>query len=167
MSAPLLGTMLFAALAVFILGLSALAMLSRNYVHSAVFLAGALIGFAGIFALLGATFIALLQVFVYAGAVSILVIFVIMMTRTSVPGWDQLLHRQRWAAPLVVGVFAVGVVRVIVAAARLMPAEPGPPRGTDALATHLFLTYAVPFELASLVLLGALIGAVYLAREAE
>lgn len=157
---------LFFFLAASIIGFTVLMLFSRNFVHSALYVAAALLSFAGLYALLHATFIALLQVFVYAGAVSVLVIFVIMMVRPQVGAVEQLLHRQRWFASAVVAVFAVGLLSAVTTVASRLPARSDGLPGSVVMAEKLFTVYAVPFELASLVLLGALVGAIYLSREA-
>lgn len=157
---------LFFFLAATIVGFTTLMLFARNFVHSALYLAAALLSFAGLYAMLSATFIALLQVFVYAGAVSVLIIFVIMMVRPQVGAAEQVLHRQRWFAAAVVAVFGAGLSSAVTGVAALMPDTAKGLPGSTALAERLFTTYAVPFELASLVLLGALVGAIYLSREA-
>jgi len=156
----------FFFLAAVIIGFIVLMLFARNFVHSALYLAGALLSFAGLYALLHATFIALLQVFIYAGAVSVLLIFTIMMVRPQVGAIELMLHRQRWMALAVVGVFAIGLITTVATLASTMPDRPVGLPGLDVLAQHLFTTYAIPFELASLVLLGSLVGAIYLSREA-
>ena len=79
---------LFFLLAAAVVGLSLMMLFSRNFVHSAAYLAGALLGVRGLNALLDATFLALLQVFIYAGAITVVVVFVVMMTRVGVEHWQ-------------------------------------------------------------------------------
>lgn len=162
---------LFFFLAAAIVGFSLLMLFSRNFVHSAAYLAAALMCFAGVFALLNATFLALLTVFIYAGAITVVVVFVVMMTRVGVDTYAELLQPQTGWAGLMVAVFAIGLP---VTAPGLMPALSAitPILGsskaapdTAALAQVLLEQYAAPFEISSLILLAALIGAIYLAKE--
>lgn len=158
---------LFTLMAVVIVGCSIAMMLSRNFVHSAVFLAGALLSFAGLYALLDATFLALLQLFIYAGAVTVVVVFVIMLTSTSVVTFDSLLQRQTWLA-LVVGIaFAIPLIDSLGTLAQGLPVAAASPGGTEELARALLTTHVAPFEISSAILLAALVGAIYLAREAS
>jgi NADH:ubiquinone oxidoreductase subunit 6 (subunit J) len=158
---------LFTVLAVVIVGCSLAMMLSRNFVHSAVFLAGALLSFAGLYAMLDATFLALLQLFIYAGAVTVVVVFVVMLTSTSVVTYDSLLQRQTWLA-LIVGVaFALPLIDSLTTLAKGLPAAAAAPGGTEELARALLTTHVAPFEISSAILLAALVGAIYLAREAS
>lgn len=157
---------LFGFLAVSVVGFALMMLFSRNFVHSAVYLAAALLSFAGVYALLTATFLALLQVFIYAGAITVVVVFVVMMTRTGVDRWDQLLAPQTRFAALVVLAFGAGLFATVAGATSLFM-KTTPPADTARLAVVLLDRYAAPFEISSLVLLAALIGAIYLAKEAR
>jgi NADH-quinone oxidoreductase subunit J len=155
---------LFYFLAFTIVAFSVLMLFSRNFVHSAAYLAMALLSFSGVYALLNATFLALLQLFIYAGSITVVVVFVIMMTRVGVSRWDQLLQKQSWLAVMVVGAFSFGLLGAL----RSITPYLGPLRslgGTEAVADALLTTYAAPFEISSLILLASLVGAIYLARE--
>lgn len=158
---------LFTLAAVVIVGCSIAMMLSRNFVHSAIFLAGALLSFAGLYALLDATFLALLQLLIYAGAVTVVVVFVVMLTSTSVVTFDNLLQRQTWLALLVGVAFAVPLIDSLNTLAKGLPAAAAAPGGTEQLARALLTTHVAPFEISSAILLAALVGAIYLAREAS
>lgn len=144
--------------------------LSRNVVHAAFMLLLALLAVAGIFLVAVAEFLALAQILIYGGAVTVVVLFAIMLTRsTEQPRAD---HSQRPLALLAaVGVFALLVVAFV--ASDVATVENTTGVGSDgetafeALGFALFTNWAIPFELASLVLLVALIGAIMLARSAE
>ncbi len=142
---------------------------SRNVVHAALFLVVVLAGAAGQYILLVAEFVAWVQVLIYIGAVIILFLFGIMLTRAPMRGdGDALDNDQRWAA-VVIGVFVFGIL-----VALLVDAFGGKDiRFTDALvglgssgnvANSIFRTFVVPFEVVSMLLLAALVGAVVLAR---
>ncbi len=156
----------FFLLAAGVVGFSLAMLFSRNFVHSAAYLAAALLAFAGLNALLGATFLAMLQVFIYAGAVTVVVVFVVMMTRVGVADWRALLQPQSKLAAAVVVVFGIGLLNAL---AGFVPAlaSPKAPVTTRAIAELLLKEYAAPFEISSLILLAALIGAIYLAKEAR
>ena len=142
---------------------------SRNIVHAALFLVVVLAGAAALYILLVAEFVAWVQVLIYIGAVVILFLFGIMLTRAPMGGEPgQLDNDQRWGAA-VVALFVLGVL-----VALLVDAFGGKNiHFTDALVEQgktgnvgdsLFRQYLVPFEVVSMLLLGALVGAVVLAR---
>jgi NADH-quinone oxidoreductase subunit J len=140
--------------------------LARNVVHSALFLIVALMAVAAVFILLSAEFLAIVQVLIYGGAVTILILFAMMLTRVrDMPG--ALDGPQRpFAAVAAVAFLVISIVAVVSAE---WPGE------TDEvtviafsdLGDKLFRNWAAPFEVASLVLLVALIGAIILARGEE
>ncbi len=140
--------------------------LARNVVHSALFLILALLAVAGVFILLSAEFLAIVQILIYGGAVTILILFVMMLTR--VRDMPQALDGpQRPFAALAAGAFLA--LSVLAAVSSDWPGETEkitvvPFRD---LGDALFRIWAVPFEVASLVLLVALIGAIILARSEE
>jgi NADH-quinone oxidoreductase subunit J len=141
--------------------------LSRNFVHSVVFLTVSLLSFAALFALLDATFLALLQVLIYAGASTVVLVFVVMLTRPEVAGFRRLLQPQTGFAVLTIVALAVPLFGALRTLAATLPVTASAPAGTRALAAALLGPYAAPFEIASVVLLAALVGAIHIAREAE
>ena len=140
--------------------------LARNVVHSALFLILALLAVAGVFILLSAEFLAIVQVLIYGGAVTILILFAMMLTR--VRDMPQALDGpQKPFAALAAAAF-LGL-SVLAAVSTEWPGETEqitlvPFRD---LGESLFRNWAAPFEVASLVLLVALIGAIILARSEE
>lgn len=153
----------FAALAAIAFGSGLVVVLSRNVIHAAVFLAFSLLAVAGLFLLLLADFLALLQVFIYAGAVTILVVFALMLTRQS-GGTTTLDNPQKpWAALAAALFLAVALLGIYGTPWPAPPAELLRVPYTT-LGQSLFTTWAVPFEVVSLVLLVALIGAIVIAR---
>ena len=142
---------------------------SRNVVHAALFLVVVLAGAAAIYILLVAEFVAWVQVLIYIGAVVILFLFGVMLTRAPMGTEEgKLDNDQRWAA----GVVAVFVLGVLVAL--LVDAFGGTDiKFTNALveqgrtrsvSSSLFRDFLVPFEVVSMLLLAALVGAIVLAR---
>jgi len=137
-----------------------------NIVYSAFLLGGVFLSVAGLYLMLNASFVAAAQVLVYVGAVNVLILFAIMLvnkkeTLEAIPG---LALRRVLSGAVCAGLFAL-LIRV----AFTTPwALPGPdPVGEDAtvrIGEHLFSDYLLPFELASVLLLIAMIGAIVLAR---
>ena len=140
--------------------------LARNVVHSALFLILALIAVAGVFILLAAEFLAIVQVLIYGGAVTILVLFAMMLTRvrdmpSAAGGLDG---PQRPFAAVAALTFMVTSIVAIVSTDFPGETEEIKVVPFERIGQELFTTWAVPFEIASLVLMVALLGAIVLAR---
>lgn len=159
---------LFGALAV----IAALGVITlRNPVYSALSLAVVFVSLAALYVLLSAPFIAAAQVMIYAGAILILFVFVIMMLSPGVDQGAGLLKRQR---PLAV-VFGLALVAELVAVLALAVLSPmrGPftPEkiaqvgSIQAVGASLFTDFLLPFEITSLLLLVAIVGVVVLAKK--
>jgi NADH-quinone oxidoreductase subunit J len=140
---------------------------TRNIVHAAIFLAFSFVGVAGIYLLLDAPFIAGAQVLIYVGAITVLILFAIMLTAQTVMREPRRTLETKLVA---------GVVSVVLFAAILAPnliragwvvhsAAPGPYDTLRLLSQGLLGTYLFPFEVASVLLLAALVGAIVLAKE--
>jgi len=155
--------------------LSALLMVTRrNAIHSAVFLITTLLSTAGIFLQLHAEFLFIAQIILYVGGIMVLFIFVIMLVRLDVPLPQIRSPLRQWTAIFVAFVvFGEGVY--IVWKSRLVPGHgllvlnPYPsdklPPNTENLAKSLFSFYLLPFEIASVLLLVAMIGAVVMGKK--
>ena len=159
-----LSLVVFYFLSVVCLGGAMGVVVARNVVHAALLLLVSLMGVAGLFLLLLAEFLALVQVLIYGGAITIVVLFVIMLTRLQ--EFRSMRGNPQW--PLAI-VTSLGVF-VLLAAAMIKSAPNETTRrsvGFEDLGASLFTQWAVPFEVASLVLLVALIGAIVIARERE
>lgn len=161
------GTFLFFVIGAVIVASSIAMLLSRDFVRSVLFLLLALCSFAGLYALLDATFLALLQLFLPAGAVTVVLVFVVMLTHPQAADFRSLLQRQTAFALVAVLAVSAPLLDSLVRLASTLPSATAPAATTGALARALMGAYAAPFELASVVLLAALVGAIYLAREAE
>lgn len=145
---------------------------SQNVVHAALYLVVVMAGAAAQYILLAAEFVAWVQVIIYIGAVIILFLFGIMLTRAPMGGDTQLDNDQKWQAA-VVGVFLAGVLgTLLIQTFGSKEIAIGGPEGAkllkvgqaSTLADSIFTSYVVPFELVSLLLLAALVGAVVIAR---
>ncbi|GBF33517.1 NADH-ubiquinone oxidoreductase chain J [Desulfocucumis palustris] len=137
----------------------------RNIVHSVLWLAVCFVAMAGLFLTLDADFLAAVQVMVYAGAVCIMVVFGIMLIRRSDMGHSNLFNGQTKIAG---GVVALVIVLCGALSARtqwLLSPNEVPAETVDNIATLLLSKYVIPFEVAALLLLVALIGAIILAKE--
>jgi NADH-quinone oxidoreductase subunit J len=142
-----------------------LAVTTRNVVHAALWLVVCLGTIAGCYVVLGAELIALVQVLIYVGAVVVLVLFALMLTRAPI-GPNREITSPWWQRLLAV-VLAVSVA--VLLAATLVPlvgegALESKNGDTTAVSTAVFGTWVWPFELLSVLLLAALIGAFALAK---
>lgn len=141
--------------------------LHPDAVYSALALIAVLVSLAVLFLTLDAHLLGALQVIVYAGAIMVLFLFVIMLLGRSLEGGSWAARPSLWLAG---GIGAVGLavaVGSVVVRASLFGADTVAPEGfgtTTALARELFTTYLLPFELTSVLLLVAVVGAVVLAK---
>lgn len=167
-------TIAFFIFAILTLGGALGVVASRNLIHGALYLIVSLFGGAGFFVLLSAPFIAVVQVLVYIGAIAILIIFAVMLTR-SMTTLRELYNRQWWLSALVGALlFVLLVVAVIVPVWGENGTKSDQPV-SDEVATTQDLgvalvdgnQYVLPFEVASLLLTGAMIGAIVIARDTE
>ena len=139
-------------------------------VGSAMCLIGMMLGLAGIFVLLQAHFIAILQIIIYAGAIMVLFMFVIMLLNLKQAASSNWVARDKNRfISILTGVLAVGILYKIIDITFLAelnsPAELPDTFGTVAtIGESLFTDFVLPFEVASLLLLAAMIGAVVLAK---
>ncbi|NLB95136.1 MAG: NADH-quinone oxidoreductase subunit J [Armatimonadetes bacterium] len=145
--------------------LSALMVVSvRNIVHAALFLALCFAGVAGIYVLLRAEFLAVAQVLIYIGAITVLFLFGIMLTR-HITGQNipQLVAHWKWALAGACAFFFLLLHLILRSEWRVV--EEVPRDSTTALGLALVERYVLPFELASVILLAAVVGAVVLAKQ--
>ena len=152
---------LFILLAVLTLGGALAVVLTRNVVHAALALLLSLMATAGVYLILFAEFLALVQVLIYGGAVTIVLVFAIMLTRGS--DYPRISYNRQW--PLA-AVAALGLLGVLIPSFLIQSVENTEAHGPEFvdLANSLFTRWAIPFEVASLVLLVAVIGAIIIAR---
>ncbi len=136
-----------------------------NVVHAALWLVVVLAGVAVQFLFLGAEFVAVTQVLVYIGAVVVLFLFGVMLTRASM-GDDESVAGEKRAMAAVVGVLLFAVMAVALIDSfedvRVVTDEP---QSVTTVSDSIFSQYIVPFEAVSVLLLAALIGAIVVARK--
>jgi NADH-quinone oxidoreductase subunit J len=143
--------------------------IARNPVYAAMNLVAAFFFMAGIYVLLGAHLIAFMQILVYAGAVMVLFLFVIMLLSLG----DEHLHRERRGAMQYVGAIgAISLLAVLASAIARVPdkamgalAQPDRFGTVKAVGQVLYTDFLLPFEVTSLLLLVAIVGAVVVAKE--
>lgn len=170
----MLEPILFYVLAACILGFGGLVIAARNTVHGVLFLVANFLCVAMVYVLLAAEFLAIIQVLVYAGGIVVLYLFVVMLVNLRRPP-DAAPDRRRQAR-LGVGLAAavlaeMTAILVYTAAhpagvgAAAAAGNPGAAGNTEAVGLLLYSDYLVPFELASVLLLVAMVGAILLARK--
>jgi NADH-quinone oxidoreductase subunit J len=137
---------------------------TQNVVRAALFLAIVLAGAAGLYILLAAEFVAWVQVLVYIGAVVVLLLFGVMLTRAPIGREADLDNDQRLLGALV-ALFLLGALgAVLLDAFGDQKVGTITIRRTAEVSDSIFGDFVVPFEVASVLLLAALVGAVALAR---
>ncbi len=161
----------FYTLAALILGFGILVITARNTVHSVLFLVVNFLFVAALYVLLGAQFLAVIQVLVYAGGIVVLYLFVVMLVNLKrPPEVHKDPHRRSRLAFVVscvrlaeIGAIALwGYVRPQVPAGALAPVSAS--QNVEQVGWLLYTNYLVPFEVASMLLLAAMVGAIILAR---
>lgn len=146
-----------------------LVVIARNPVHSAIFLIGALMCIAGLYLQMGAEFVGGVQILVYVGGVMVLFLFVIMLVNVRTAERVRQLSPEWKTALLLAGALSVELVYLVLkgpgvfatSAPEAIPALQG---NTQNVGAALYTKYLLPFEIASVLLLVAMIGAVALAR---
>jgi NADH-quinone oxidoreductase subunit J len=149
-------------------GVAALRMVTtRNVVHAALYLAAVLAGLGANYILLSAEFVAVTQVLVYIGAVTVLFLFGIMLTRARI-GHERGLIAPQWPIALAVALLLAGVLTYALIDAygddELADGAALASDNTGQVSDSVFSTYLLAFEAVSILLLAALIGAIVLAR---
>jgi NADH-quinone oxidoreductase subunit J len=161
-------TLFFYVFALFTLGGGIAAITRKNAVHSAIFLILSLLGVAGLFLLLKAEFLFATQIVVYVGGIMVLFLFVIMLVNLDLAERQRQFNRQ-WsvalACVLLIGAAAVVAMRGSQPLPMPMPKPPATQGNTEQVADVLLADYLLPFELASVLLLVAIVGSVIMARK--
>jgi NADH-quinone oxidoreductase subunit J len=150
------------------LGSGFMVVTTRNLVHAALWLVATLFGVAITYALLNASFLAVVQVVVYIGAIAILFIFAVMLTRKELLDRSPQMNRNWWLGALLSVLTFGGLFFLLQGWNGMSRTAAAIPSGFDAvneLGTALTSPtgYVLPFEVASVLLVAALVGAVYVA----
>ena len=162
----------FYTIAAFVLGFAVLVVSTRDTVHSVLFLVLDFLFVAALYVLLGAQFLAAIQVLVYAGGIVVLYLFVVMLVnlKQTAEVHQDPNRRSRLGLGLAGAVLAELAVIAVYASARPAPAVSAataalPVTGnTEEVGWLLYTSYLIPFEIASMLLLVAMIGAIVLAK---
>jgi NADH-quinone oxidoreductase subunit J len=146
---------------------------TKNVIHAALYLVIVLASIGALYILLAAEFVAAVQILVYIGAIVVLFLFGIMLTRAPIGREGGLDNDQRWTA-LITSLFLAGLLAFVLidgfgddelpALEDVSREQLTTARGTGAVGDAIFSTYLVPFEIVSVLLLAALVGAIVLAR---
>lgn len=161
----------FYTLAAIIVGMSLGVILAHNAVRSAIYLISALLGLAGLYIRLQAEFIAGVQILVYVGGIMVLFLFVIMLVSVKSMEHQRRLSQQWKLATGVALLVVAELVYLIVHGRQIFAIKPVPievltkTQNTQVVGELLYTTYLLPFEIASVLLLVAIIGAVVLAKK--
>ena len=138
---------------------------TKNVVHAALYLTVVLAGVAANYVMLAAEFVAVVQVLVYIGAIVVLLLFGTMLTRAPI-GRDSELDNNQRGLSFVVSLFLLGVLGWVLSDAfgwTHMPEDQAVQRTGD-IGNEIFQNWVIPFEVVSILLLAALVGAVVIAR---
>ena len=156
--------LVFGAFGLLSVAAALLAVTTTRVIHAALWLIVALGGLAGTFLVMGAEFIALVQILIYVGAIVVLVLFALMLTASPVGRQREVSvgPRRRLLATLVGGAVTALLLAVLVPVARVLPDRAL--TDTEVMARDLFGIWVWPFELLSLLLLSALVAAFAVSR---
>ena len=156
---------IFLGLAIVGTGAAIALVTARNVVHAALWLVAALGSVGGVYLLLAAEFVAWVQVLIYVGAIVVLLLFGLMLTRAPI-GLEALDNQQRGFAAIVALAVAVGLGWLLAESFGGQAVNLAPTR-TAGIGESLFRSYVLPFEVVSFLLLAALVGAIVLARKED
>jgi NADH:ubiquinone oxidoreductase subunit 6 (subunit J) len=155
---------LLLALGVIAVGSGALVVTSAHLVRAGLFLVISLGAVAGLYLVLGAELVAWVQVLVYVGAVVVLLLFAVMLTRAPIGPSDDL-DRPAWPAALVGAGVGSGLTVLLADAFRWTEFPAAVPGTAEVMGQEIFGGWVLPFEVISILLLAALVGAIVLSRE--
>ena len=161
-------TVLFLIIAAVIILSAIMVVTARNLVHAALWLVVTLFGVAMLYAVLNAGFMAVVQVVIYIGAIAILFIFAVMLTRREMRDKGPGLNPNWWASALVSLLVFAGLWFLLSSWSGFSKTAGDIPAGFDAVGAlgKALVTpdaYVLPFEVASILLVAALVGSVYIA----
>jgi NADH-quinone oxidoreductase subunit J len=156
---------IFYILAAFTIWAGAVVVLGKNIVRAAVALIFSFCGIAALFVLLEADFLAAVQVLIYVGGITILLLFAIMLTSRISSRTTRVINDQVFLSALAGLGILTGLVYASLKGIGPMASPPTLPETTPFLGKALLTTYVLPFEVVSILLLAAMVGAIILARK--
>jgi NADH:ubiquinone oxidoreductase subunit 6 (subunit J) len=167
---PIIGVswedVLFVLFAAVMLGSALLVVMLRDIIRSGLAMMACFGALAGIYVLLGSPIMAAAQVLVYIGAISVLVLFAIMLTQTKA-GPSRLVFQTQWWAAALAAIVLIVVFSAVIASTDWGAVAVRVQSTTDAVARLLFSDYTLPFEAVSVLLLAAVVGGIFLAKRDE
>ena len=140
---------------------------NRNLVRAAMSLIPSFLGVTGLFVLLGAEFVAGIQILIYAGAIAVLILFVIMLTEGGTGLAVRQVNEQRQWGVLTAGILTAGLVVILLGTPWQITARTLPRSNVAAVGIALLTDFVLAFEISSLVLLVSLVGALVIARREQ
>jgi NADH-quinone oxidoreductase subunit J len=146
-----------------------LAITQRHAVHALLYLVASLLAVAVVFYALGAAFVAALEVMIYAGAIVVLFVFVVMMLNVAEHTMEverAWLRPRNWAGPSLLALLLLGELAYCTATSGGMPSVAAGTVSPKQVGVALYGTYWIGVELASLLLMAGLVGAFHLGRQA-
>ena len=168
----MLEAVVFNTLAAFILGFGVMVVTARNTVHCVLFLVANFLCVAVLYVALSAEFLAVIQVLVYAGGIVVLYLFVVMLVNLKRIPDAYPDPRRRARLGMIMSVAVLLEISLILGYSAAHPAVPAQPTGsqtaggnTEVVGWLLYTDYLVPFEVASMLLLAAMVGAIVLAKK--
>ena len=163
----MMSTIAFGVLSVLIIGFALAMVLSKNLVHSAIFMAATFIGVAGIYLTLSAGFLAAVQILIYVGAISILMVFGVMLTRRGDISASNLFNKNILTGVVVSAALFIILGRLIMTSEWTSSLFTSPESTVGPIADLMMNVYVIPFEAAALLLLAAMVGAIIIAKGAK
>jgi NADH-quinone oxidoreductase subunit J len=162
----------FYVISAFILGFAMLVVTTKNTVHAVLFLVLNFLGIAALYILLTAQFLAAIQVLVYAGGIVVLYLFVVMLVNLKRQPEDHSSPQRRpWLGFALSAAVLAQLGAILVWGSYGMPVDPHTMQNTDLAVNNvesigrlLYTDYLIPFEVASMLLLVAMVGAIILAK---
>jgi NADH-quinone oxidoreductase subunit J len=162
----------FYGISAFILGFAVLVVSTRNTVHAVLYLVLNFLAVAALYVLLTAQFLAVIQILVYAGGIVVLYLFVVMLVNLKRPPEDHSAPQRRgWLGVGLAGLVLAQLGAILIWGGTGVPADPQTMQNSDLAINNverigmlLYTDYLVPFEVASMLLLVAMIGAIILAK---
>ena len=168
----MLEPIVFYTLAAFIIGFGVLVVTTKNPVHCVLFLVANFLCVAMIYVLLAAEFLAIIQILVYAGGIVVLYLFVVMLVNLRRPPDARIDTRRQTQLGFVLAALLLAEMSAILMYSAMHPSSAVPiaPRvasggNTETVGMLLYTDYLIPFEVASMLLLVAMVGAIVLARK--
>ena len=160
----MISSVLFYIISALILLFALKMVFSRNLVHSALFMVAVFVGIAFIYVMLEADYMAIVQIMVYVGAISVLFVFGVMLTRRDSMEKSNQFNRYRFFAGLVAATLMLILGRIILMTAFIPGTGVAPDSSIYAISLLLLNDYAIPFEVSGILLLTAMIGAIIIGK---